>query len=90
MVIIVVEAEEELGDDDRDGLGDQSTEEEEDALGEGSVTAVRAFRLVEGGGIAERRGFRFEPFWASNLGGAGAEHLGLRFHPPSVRPWLGH
>ena len=53
MVIIVVEAEEELGDDDRDGLGDQSTEEEEDALGECSVTGVRAFRLFEGVGIAK-------------------------------------
>ena len=51
MVIIEAEAEEELGDDDRDGLGDQSTEEEEDALGECSVTGVRAFRLLEGEGI---------------------------------------
>ena len=64
MVIIVVEAEEELGDDDRDGLGDQSTEEEEDALGECSVTGVRAFRLLEGEGIAKTR----EAF-ASNLSG---------------------
>ena len=53
MVIIVVEAEEELGDDDRDGLGDQSTEEEEDALGECISLGVRAFRLTEGEGIAK-------------------------------------
>ena len=84
MVIIVVEAEEELGDDDRDGLGDQSTEEEEDALGECSVTGVRAFRLLEGEGMLKSKA-SLRAFLGVELGWRRSRApLGRLFHRPSV------